>query len=255
MTDTLAEKHTHPRDAHVTFYEQGHVYEIDGSSEGITSVTTLVKQFARPFDADKVIRKIRAGKHYGPGHKYYGLTDDEIKTQWKTTGEDAATQGTHMHAQIEAVYNGEEVDEDTPEFDLFRAFLADHVHLTPYRTEWVVYDEELRIAGSIDMVFQNADGTLSIYDWKRSKEIKRSGFDKMRFPLDHLYDANFVHYSLQLNIYRYLLESRYGADVRDLFLVVLHPDQRAYQKIACLDLRNEVQDLMELRRLQIRDAP
>jgi len=27
--------------------------------------------------------------------------------------------------------------------------------LTPYRTEWMVWDSELRLAGSIDMVFAN----------------------------------------------------------------------------------------------------
>ena len=27
--------------------------------------------------------------------------------------------------------------------------------MTPYRTEWMVYHEELRLAGSIDMIFEN----------------------------------------------------------------------------------------------------
>ena len=42
--------------------------------------------------------------------------------------------------------------------------------MEPYRTEWMVYDEDLRFAGSIDMIFKNKDGTLEIYDWKRTNE-------------------------------------------------------------------------------------
>ena len=28
-------------------------------------------------------------------------------------------------------------------------------HLKPYRTEWMIYDKELKLAGSIDMIFIN----------------------------------------------------------------------------------------------------
>ena len=45
--------------------------------------------------------------------------------------------------------------------------------MTPYRTEWMIWDKDHKLAGSIDMIFENEDGTLSIYDWKRSKEIKK----------------------------------------------------------------------------------
>ena len=55
-------------------------------------------------------------------------------------------------------------------------FLQDFPELNkrPYRTEWMVYHEELRLAGFIDMVFENKDGTLQIYDWKRCRDIKKN---------------------------------------------------------------------------------
>ena len=46
-------------------------------------------------------------------------------------------------------------------------------NLEPYRTEWMIWDKELKFAGSIDMIFRNPDGTLLIYDWKRCKNIKK----------------------------------------------------------------------------------
>ena len=40
----------------------------------------------------------------------------------------------------------------------------------------MIWDKELRFAGSIDMVFENPDGTLQIYDWKKNKHKKYSGY-------------------------------------------------------------------------------
>jgi hypothetical protein len=40
--------------------------------------------------------------------------------------------------------------------------VKDTSHLKPYRTEWTIYDEELKIAGSIDMVYEKPNGTLAI---------------------------------------------------------------------------------------------
>lgn len=251
--DTLAKLHSHPRDRRVRFVDEGHVYYIDGDSRNIVSVTTLVKKYSIPFDADRVITGIFRSPAYKEGHKYWGLSREEIKENWAELGKDASTRGTAMHANIESVYNGIEVEDDSPEFDQFSRFKAEHDQLEPFRTEWVVFTDEHRIAGSIDMVFRDPDnGDLYIYDWKRSKEIKKRGFEKMRAPLNHLDDVNFNHYSLQLNIYKWILERYYDVKVRGLFLIVLHPDQKCYKKIPCADLQEEVTDLMEQRRLDLR---
>ena len=36
----------------------------------------------------------------------------------------------------------------------------------------MIFHEELMLSGSIDMIYENPDGTLQIYDWKRCKEIE-----------------------------------------------------------------------------------
>ena len=88
--------------------------------------------------------------------------------------------------------------------------------LKAYRTEWTVFHEELKIAGSIDMIFENPDGTLQIYDWKRCKEIaKAPAFNKYSHIacIDHLPDTNYWHYCLQLNTYKAIIEEKYGKQV------------------------------------------
>ena len=37
----------------------------------------------------------------------------------------------------------------------------------------IVWDKELKLCGSIDMLFENEFGELELYDWKRCKEIKK----------------------------------------------------------------------------------
>ena len=63
------------------------------------------------------------------------------------------------------------------------------------------------------MIFENPDGSLQIYDWKRCKEISYdSYYGKAAITpcISHLPDTNFWHYSLQLNVYKNILEIKYG---------------------------------------------
>ena len=140
--------------------------------------------------------------------------------------------------------------ESSKEFQYFLEFARDFKHLKPYRTEWMIYDTELKFAGSVDMLFENPDGTLEIYDWKRSKEIKMDNpWQSSHTPcIQHLPDCNYVHYCLQLNTYREMLERNYQVKIGGMYLVILHPSQTTYQRIKVQDLREEIGDLFAYRR-------
>jgi ATP-dependent exoDNAse (exonuclease V) beta subunit len=112
-----------------------------------------------------------------------------------------------------------------------------------------VFKEDIKLAGSIDMIYLKPDGTLAIYDWKRAKEMKyENSFQSGLPPLDHLPDTNYWHYSLQLNIYRRILEEFYGVVVSELALVVLHPNNDNYRVIMLNRMDDEVTDMFEARR-------
>ena len=101
------------------------------------------------------------------------------------------------------------------------------------------------------MVYENPDGTLMIYDWKRSKGISAvNTYDKFATTecISHMPDSNFWHYSLQLNTYRAILEKKYERKVTSLCLVRLHPDceENTYELIDVPDLRKDVAALFEL---------
>jgi ATP-dependent exoDNAse (exonuclease V) beta subunit len=274
LHNVLSIRNRHDRDRNIQFVEEGHIYSIltDPDSK-YTSVTTWNHSHFPKFEADIIINKMMKGKGWKEGHKYWGLTPEEIKAQWNSNKDLVAGAGTDLHYEIECFHNDKRFTfdysnkelieiylsnqsknlENTPlEWQYFINFMKDHTHLKPYRTEWIIYDEESKIAGSIDMVYENPDGTLSIYDWKRSKLITRiNNFNKFAIPpvICHLPDSNFWHYALQLNTYKYILERKYGKKIKDLYLVRLHPDaeEKNYELIQLPDLSIEVNDLFQER--------
>ena len=253
----LETSNPHLFDSRLQFEEAGHVYFWDGEDIrkiGGTSVTTIVKSFFKPFNPQHCIRAITRGRKYltDPSYKYYKKTNQQILDMWAQIRDEAADAGTRFHLDIELSYNGIEVSSDTKEWNQFQMFEKSRDKtMTPFRTEWMIYDAELRIAGSMDMVFKNSDGTYSIYDWKRSKAIKVKDSKKGTFPLEHVSDCNFMHYSLQLNLYKYILEKNYGVKITALVLVVCHPVQNGFKKIVCPDMQEEIKDMLDLRRLSL----
>ena len=242
----LSVKNQHPRDLEITFDEGPHIYTINGDSL-YTSVTTFNHSHFEHFDADKIINNMMKNSEKWRKNKYYGMTKEEIKQLWNNNGKEASEAGTKMHYDIECYYNGCPNENYSQEYKYFLEFAKIHENLIPYRTEWMVFHEEYKIAGSIDMIFENDDGTLSIYDWKRCKDIaKTSNWNKYSHNklIDHIPDTNYWHYCLQLNTYKYILENKYDKTIKDMYLVCLHPDKKKYEKIKVCDLQNEVKLLL-----------
>jgi hypothetical protein len=259
----LAVKNKHPRDDRISFEEETHTYTIDGVKEGWTSCTGFIHSFFGHFDPDEVIAKMMSSRKW-PQSKYYGMTAEEIKKQWSDSGNEASAAGTRMHLDIEHYNNAEPVgnlagDEwepnPGPEWDYFLAYERKHrikKGFEPFRTEWLVFKEDIKLAGSIDMVYKKPDGSLAIYDWKRAKEMKyENSYQSGLGPLDHLPDTNYWHYSLQLNIYRRILEELYDVTVTELALVVLHPNQPSYRVIQLNRMDDEVTAMFESRRAKL----
>ena len=287
----LSSRNAHPRDLNIKFQEEGHKYTIlDGtssssSSNSYTSVTTWNHSHFPHFDADLIIKKMMGGKAWKIGHKYWGLTADEIKDKWNANRDNAAGAGTALHYEIECFMNSKILKCEYSHLELlqnfkiiskydkkytnlsalsalgalgvewsyFLKFVEDFPEMKPYRTEWTIYHEELRLAGSIDMVYENKDGTLSIYDWKRAADITRvNAWNKCAITpcINWIADSNFWHYALQLNTYKAILELKYDKIVRDLYLVRLHPDceDATYELIKVPDLKYEMKDLFEERK-------
>lgn len=284
ISSYLEEIHPNPRDKLITLDEKDHVYTVNGCTD-YKSVTKFVDSVFPHFDADKIIEKMMKGPRFGVGHKYWGMTPDEIKKQWSDKGLCARTMGTSIHEKIEWFMNNphagyalrgdyscsaaptsssgstytqgdlvnyfwqsmEETDalvkilpnidehpeELEPEWKQFLAYAEDWKELVPYRTEWKVFYEEFRLCGCIDMMYLNPDGTVTIADWKRCEVLRKEGFGEFgnHELTKHLPNTNYWHYVIQLSIYKFVIEEKYGLKVTNMFLVQLHRSNGSYNKV------------------------
>ena len=257
----LSYKNRHPRDECIQFDEPTHVYTVNGSSKGVVSCTKFLHEFFPHFDADAVIAKMMSSPKW-PQNKYYGQTAAEIKRGWNANGAAASGAGTAMHLAIEQFLHGHpEIIEPavlaTPEWKYFMNFWKDASgDLVPYRSEWEVWSEEHKLAGSIDMIFyRKSDDSYVIYDWKRSKEIKmENSFGDGFGPVAHLPDANYWHYTLQLNVYRWFLETFYGLKISDMYIMIFHPDNANYKRYKLNRLDDEVADMVAARLRAVKEG-
>lgn len=229
---------SHQRDSKLHFDETEHKYTVNG--EVYKSVTTLVNEHFEQFDADYwAARK-------APG---LGMSPSEVKAMWEKKSKEACILGTQLHEKIERYYLGLT---NTPDetYHLFQTFTGRY-KLTPYRTEWAIYDEDSKIAGTLDFL-NFSDGKFTIFDWKRSNNliqcgrlVKSSRWSKTALaPISHIPDTTYWHYALQVSIYRYILEKNYGIMVSESKLAVFHPDNRIPYVINIPYLRDEAIAIM-----------
>ena len=109
------------------------------------------------------------------------------------------------------------------------------------KSEFVVGDEESGICGTIDnLSFHKKEKTLAIIDYKTNKNIRKEGFkgQKMLNDLSHLDDCELVKYSLQLHIYKYILEKHTEFEVSNLH-IIWFPEDKEYEIINPLCLKEE----------------
>tara|TARA_B100001063_G_scaffold137908_1_gene128870 strand:- start:288 stop:1085 length:798 start_codon:yes stop_codon:yes gene_type:complete len=252
----LTNLNPHVRDSRITFDEPTHTYTIDGDSS-YTSVTTWNHQHFEKFNPHKVIKNMKLGKNWNENNKYFHMNDEEIIESWNNNRDVAASAGTLLHLNIEKFYNNMSVVDNSIEYRYFLNFFNDFPYLKPYRTEWTVFHEELKLAGSIDMLFKSElNDKFYIYDWKRSKEIiKSNSFNKFgnKECINHLPDSNYWHYCLQLNTYKAILESKYNINIEEMYLICIHPNNKNnnYQRIKVVNLTEEIKELFNVRLKQI----
>jgi len=234
-------RNNHIRDQYLFFDDKLHRYTYNG--DVLQSVTNFVENCFPMFDVEYHAKGVAARQ---------GKPTQEIIAMWERKGQESRERGTEMHNKIEKYYQGISSPEDET-FRLFKMF-ASKVILKPYRTEWAVFDEEFKIAGTIDFVdYQN--GKYTIFDWKRSDKlvanempIKASIYkSKGLYPLEHLEDCPYYHYALQLSLYKFILEKNYNIRVEDLRLGVFHPSYNKPYVLKIPYLGKEVNALMALR--------
>lgn len=233
----LAIKNKDSRDNRIKFDPVEHRYFIDGNPDTI-SVTQLIDKFFPEFDAP-YWAPIKAAQR--------GISTDDILAEWEAKRIDSANKGTALHEAIENYYNNKNHDSNTKEFRHFLSFKQRFSGMKPFRSEWRIFDEDLLVAGTIDMVYIKEDGSLYMFDWKRSEKvvksdgsIKNENYQFAFGELSHLGDNSFNRYCLQQNIYKAILEKRYKQKISSMNLLVMHENYDRYHHIPIPNMDKEI---------------
>lgn len=246
----LEEIHKHKHDSRIKFNPKLHQYYVDGKDSYI-SVTELIKEFFSKFDTNAVIEKMVSSPNWDKS-KYFGMTKTQIEKKWETLGNVSSSLGRLLHDTIENYYNELPIIVP-PEISIeFQQFLRFHSTMkwVPYRSEWCIFHKDFHVAGTIDMIFYDPiTEKFHLFDWKRTPSFKKTNpFQTGSFPLHCLDDCKFNHYSLQLNIYKYILEKKYGLPVESMTLVAFHPDNKEYIKESVPNQQELVEDLLHFQK-------
>ncbi len=195
----------------------------------LKSVTECISTFFEPFNADYIASCIADRDGRTPEDV---LQEWDIKRDW----------GTEVHELIEDHINGKQKEQYPNEVIEAINFL-NTLPKANITSEKRVYSMEWGVAGTIDLVVEVPEGIL-LLDWKTSKTITIDNpFQKAKEPIDHLDDCNYNKYSLQLNVYKAILEKHYGKKVVAMGIVKLAKD-KPFDYIPINDFSYEVELMM-----------
>jgi hypothetical protein len=230
----------------VVFNEAAHTYKVD--KKQFTSVTTVLGEFFPKFDAERISYFVARRE---------GKEQQEILDMWDKARDDACIYGTAVHLYAECKLLNEELPEpankkEATAFKLLDKYIPSLLEdYEVVEAEKIIFSEKHELAGMIDLVLRNKKtGKYALLDWKTNKKIeKKNKHSKPAFhPIDHLNDSNYTKYQLQLNLYKYLMETEgYVDSIDDLILVHIRPRSVKVMKIALLteEIENILQYLLD----------
>ena len=232
----------------VVFTEDGHTYTIDGKPA--TSVTTFIGKFKKPFERDFWATK---------SAKKENKTLQEILDKWDSISLRACNKGSKFHAFAENYINNKVLPNIIYDFDIdmkaydkieshFLKFYEDSKeNLIPVSSELCVGSSQLGICGMVDQLYYSKTlESLVIFDWKTNKKMSyKSKFkNNMLEPISHLPECEFTTYSLQLSLYKYIIELETKLDIKKCFIVWFNEKNDSYKLIECADYKKEIVNML-----------
>ncbi len=223
----------------IKFIEEGHIYIHEDTGKELISATEFIKQFFEKFNKAKWSNYVAERDN---------LTVREVLKKWEDKGNRAKNFGTYVHNYAESLIKRLPKPEATTDkhkkyFQAINLFMITE----PYQffdAEKIIGHPEYGIAGTVDAISKK-DGQIHLIDWKTNQKIETQAYydKKCLYPLGYLPDCNFTKYSLQLSLYRYILEKKYRWDVEGQKLVHLQ-DDGTYHKYEVKYLKKEVKAML-----------
>lgn len=234
------------------FSQEDHRYFFDEEPDTIlTSVSTLIGKYHEKFDREAISKRTAEKRR---------VSQESLLAEWDAKNKKSLEKGSKYHKMredqyltLKNVYKHEEKDGLKQAFDI--------TELKPgIYPELIVYHPFYNIVGTADFIQIYEDNTFTCRDWKTNEKLEFKGFPvynpkdhtrspkKMFPPVQHLDDANGIHYSLQLSAYCFCLEEA-GYTCKDIILehVIFDEDEKDIMVVEypINYLKKEVRNLFE----------
>jgi hypothetical protein len=239
------------QDPSFIFESDSHTYHYSGIK--YDSVTTFLKRFKVPFDNDYWSKR-KASE--------LGVDVSIIKNEWELKASTANKLGTEVHKWIEEFWGGEnqELPEDPEVLKRVNSFKNLYElrfkNLVPLKPELKIFSKKWKLAGTIDQPFLMWDEKKQqvlflIGDWKTNKDFKHDAHPKGRYkkllhPFSDLYENSHNEYSIQISLYRLIIQEELGLETHGGFLVHLGPEETKIYPVK--DLRERLKLYLEQNR-------
>ncbi len=255
--------------SHVRFVEKNHTYSIDGKPAKM-SVTKLIHKYETPFDAEKIAFFVA---------RKQGVEIEDVLSKWEFGGDFASHVGSEFHSFVEHFLQRRQISIDQEAISLFfkkwedfrqpesipdyyekvagliknflefyKEWKKDHILVRP---ELIVGDRETGICGTIDnLSLFIPSQKLKILDWKTNKamETKSKYNTKFTGPLAHLAQSEQTKYSLQLWLYRIIIERNTPFELENSQIIWVGKPEGP-EVIEVLDLEKEAKFILDAEKL------
>lgn len=233
-------------------------YKLRGNK--LLPVSEAVSLFFEDFDKERYA-SLKAHKT--------GKTVEEIIDEWNITQERSKQKGLFLRSEIMRYFTGAPLKQkfrfryvgktasadETLDVDKEMRLFAQSVAtggLRPLRVGQLIADLDLRLAGRVAFIGKHGDD-YEIIDWKRADGIT----DAQGTPITvnpygrkgtNGYDAHddtpFWRYTLQLNLYRAILERNYHIPIQGITLFDVNPRKTTYTHVAIPLLGDELKTIL-----------
>ena len=239
--------------------KQGHIYKAKSMADKFAHKQNFYPMEDDPYDRPDYSK---------PKPKNEWVTEEDIKKKWGYKNHHAIYEGTTLHDYIENYLNNKILPEAkvSAEGLLFQEIektydiMKQHFHnfykdsvgsgkLIPIKSELIVGDKELGLCGMVDQLFWNTRyDCLQIWDWKTNTRLnmKNNFGGKMKECLWMLDDCEFNTYSLQLHIYKKIIERNTNLKLGTCHLVWFNENNPNYKIIDCADYSEHVDKMFTL---------
>lgn len=195
------------------FNPDTHTYNSRGRA--LSSVSSVVKRFSEPFDADKIAGFVARKR---------GITKEEVLAEWEAKKNAACDRGNQAHYFGETYKKGAIATNGYEQAIIaFWDSIPDHIE--PLLFELQMFSDTFGIAGTSDIILYNTKtGKFIIADYKTNEDLfKNYKGKKLLPPFGHMLDNAYNRYQLQLSLYQLLFEQS-GFEVESRRLIWLKPN-------------------------------